>query len=133
MLDMSKQRLTDCLDKSRELLAACVDSLTTQGPVDTEGLAEALEMVRTLLQAAETELTTPDTEEYTQEDEELYTRCLSLVLQEQKASTALLQRRLSIGYARAARLMHMLTEREIISPAVGSSSARRKVLLPPLP
>ncbi len=58
------------------------------------------------------------------EESELYTRCLNLVVTERKASTSLLQRRFSIGYGRAARMMDMLEERGIISPPQGNNSSR---------
>ncbi|MFI3243452.1 MAG: DNA translocase FtsK, partial [Akkermansia sp.] len=58
------------------------------------------------------------------EESELYTRCLDLVVTERKASTSLLQRRFSIGYGRAARMMDLLEERGIISPPQGNNSAR---------
>ncbi|NMB56658.1 DNA translocase FtsK, partial [Candidatus Beckwithbacteria bacterium] len=49
-----------------------------------------------------------------------------LVVQSQKASTSYLQRRLSLGYARAARLMDLLEIEGIIGPTDGASP--RKVL-----
>ncbi|NLH35662.1 MAG: hypothetical protein GX453_06530 [Lactococcus chungangensis] len=49
-----------------------------------------------------------------------------LVIQSQKASTSYLQRRLSLGYARAARLMDILETEGIIGPDEGASP--RKVL-----
>lgn len=58
------------------------------------------------------------------EEAELYTRCLDLVVTERKASTSLLQRRFSIGYGKAARMMDMLEERGVISPPQGNNSAR---------
>ena len=47
-----------------------------------------------------------------------------------KASTSLLQRRLRIGFPRAARLMDELEEMGVIGPAVGSGK-EREVLLDP--
>ena len=58
------------------------------------------------------------------EDEELYTRCVNLVVTERKASTSLLQRRFGIGYSKAARIMDMMEERGVISPAQGANRAR---------
>ena len=42
------------------------------------------------------------------------------MIQTRKASTSLVQRKFSIGYARAARLIDTLEERGIIGPARGS-------------
>ncbi len=58
------------------------------------------------------------------EDAELYTRCVNLVVSERKASTSLLQRRFSIGYGRAAKIMDMMEERGVISPPQGATRAR---------
>ena len=58
------------------------------------------------------------------EDSELYTRCVQLVVTERKASTSLLQRRFSIGYSRAAKIMDMMEENGIISPPSGATRAR---------
>lgn len=58
------------------------------------------------------------------EDAELYTRCVQLVVTERKASTSLLQRRFSIGYSRAAKIMDMMEENGIISAPTGATRAR---------
>ncbi len=60
----------------------------------------------------------------TDEDDELYTRCVNLVVTERKASTSLLQRRFSIGYGRAAKIMDMMEERGVISSPQGATRAR---------
>ena len=57
-------------------------------------------------------------------EDELYTRCVNLVVTERKASTSLLQRRFSIGYGRAAKIMDLMEERGIISPPQGATRAR---------
>ena len=51
----------------------------------------------------------------------------NIVVQAKKASASLLQRRLRIGYARAARLLDMLEEKNIIGPADGAKP--REVLI----
>ena len=63
------------------------------------------------------------------EDAELYTRCVQLVITERKASTSLLQRRFSIGYGRAAKIMDMMEKRGVIGPASGNTSRPREVLI----
>ena len=58
------------------------------------------------------------------EEAELYTRCVQLVVTERKASTSLLQRRFSIGYGRAAKIMDMMEQNGIISAPSGATRAR---------
>ena len=53
-------------------------------------------------------------------DDDLYDEAKSIVLEAGKASTSYLQRKLRVGYARAARLMDLLEERGVIGPADGS-------------
>ncbi len=50
----------------------------------------------------------------------LYQQVQSFVISARRASTSLIQRKFSIGYARAARLMDVLEENGIIGPANGS-------------
>ncbi len=54
------------------------------------------------------------------DDDELLNEAVEVVIKAGKASTSLLQRRLRVGYARAARLIESLEERGIIGPADGS-------------
>ncbi len=53
-------------------------------------------------------------------DDDLYEEAKGLVIEAGKASASLLQRRLRVGYARAARLLDMLEDRGIIGPADGA-------------
>ncbi len=55
------------------------------------------------------------------DEDELYEQAKDIVLTD-KASTSYLQRRLRIGYARAARLMDTLEERGVIGPANGAKA-----------
>ena len=50
----------------------------------------------------------------------LYDQVKSFVISSRKASTSLIQRKFSIGYARAARLIDVLEDQKIIGPAHGS-------------
>ncbi|GHC60504.1 FtsK/SpoIIIE family DNA translocase [Roseibacillus persicicus] len=54
------------------------------------------------------------------EDEEIITRCIDVIMTENKASTSLLQRRLRLGYTKAARMMDIMEGRGIIGPADGA-------------
>ena len=59
-------------------------------------------------------------EEVTAEDEELVEKCLEIIRQEKRASTSLLQRRLRLGYTRAARIVDILEQRGILGPGEGA-------------
>lgn len=54
------------------------------------------------------------------DDDELLEEAIALVRSAKKASASLLQRRLKVGYARAARLLDMMEERGIIGPGEGA-------------
>ena len=60
------------------------------------------------------------------EDDEMYEEARACVIEAGKASTSYLQRKLSLGYARAARLIDLLEERGVIGP--GSGAKPREVL-----
>lgn len=64
-------------------------------------------------------------------DEELITAATKLVRYENKASVSLLQRRLSIGWSKASRLMDVLEEQGVVGPYVGGKP--REVLPADLP
>ncbi len=66
-------------------------------------------------------------DDVTEEDEELVTRCLGIIKQEGKASTSMLQRRLRLGYARAARVVDILEQRGIVGPKDGAKD--REILV----
>ncbi len=54
------------------------------------------------------------------EDLKILEKCLEVIRQEKKASTSLLQRRLGLGYGKAARMMDILEDRGIIGPGEGA-------------
>ena len=54
------------------------------------------------------------------EDEEMIQDCIEVIRSEQKASVSLLQRRLRLGYTRAARIMDELENRGIVGPSKGA-------------
>jgi DNA segregation ATPase FtsK/SpoIIIE, S-DNA-T family len=62
----------------------------------------------------------------TGEEDDLYEEAKQTVMEAGKASTSYLQRKLGVGYARAARLIDMLEERGVIGP--GSGAKPREVL-----
>lgn len=54
------------------------------------------------------------------DDDDMYEDARQVVMEAGKASTSYIQRKLRVGYARAARLMDLLEERGVIGPADGS-------------
>jgi len=55
-----------------------------------------------------------------EDDDDMYEPAREAVITANKASTSFVQRKLGIGYSRAAKLMDMLEERGVIGPANGS-------------
>jgi len=60
------------------------------------------------------------------DDDDLYPEAKQAVLEAGKASTSYLQRKLRVGYARAARLVDLLEERGVIGP--GSGAKPREII-----
>jgi len=54
------------------------------------------------------------------EDEEIVQQCIEVIRVEQKASVSLMQRRLRLGYTRAARIMDELEDRGLVGPSRGA-------------
>ncbi len=61
------------------------------------------------------------------DDDDLYEDAKASVMEAKKASTSYLQRKLRVGYSRAARLMDILEKRGVIGPADGAKA--REVLI----
>lgn len=61
-----------------------------------------------------------ETEDGDGEEDPLWEDALTIVRQHQSASVSLLQRKLRIGYSRAARLIDIMEERGIVGPAQGN-------------
>jgi S-DNA-T family DNA segregation ATPase FtsK/SpoIIIE len=68
----------------------------------------------------------PDAEA-SEEDEELLEQCVEVIRQTNRASVSVLQRRLRIGYTRAARIMDLLEERGVVGPNKGAEP--REILI----
>ncbi|YCM45527.1 DNA translocase FtsK 4TM domain-containing protein [Verrucomicrobiaceae bacterium 227] len=67
-------------------------------------------------------------DEVSDADEETIERCIEVLRAEGKASTSLLQRRLRLGYTRAARMIDILEARGMVGP--GDGAKPREVLIP---
>jgi DNA segregation ATPase FtsK/SpoIIIE, S-DNA-T family len=85
-----------CVDQGKPIFDVPVNEIT--GDFEGEGGGEAMD----------------------EEEESLLEDCLEVIRQEKKASTSLLQRRLRLGYGRAARMIDILEDRGIIGPQEGA-------------
>ncbi len=70
-----------------------------------------------------------DGRDWTSERDEMFVDAVRTVLQEGKCSITLIQRRLQLGYARAARIVDMMEREGVVSPGEGSKP--REVLVGP--
>lgn len=61
------------------------------------------------------------------ERDALYDQCVSFVLETRKASTSSLQRKFSLGYNRAARIIDQMEENGIVSAMGGNG--KREILV----
>ncbi|MBU0531537.1 DNA translocase FtsK [Patescibacteria group bacterium] len=61
------------------------------------------------------------------DDEPLLEEAIEVILQAGKASTSLLQRRLKVGYSRAARIIDLLEDQGVVGPAEGAKP--REILI----
>ncbi|MEW6178607.1 MAG: DNA translocase FtsK [Chloroflexota bacterium] len=86
---------------------------------------------RTLPEQAEEKVPWEDLVHQDDEGDDLIEKAIELVRRTQRASASLLQRRLRIGFPRAARLLDELEERGIVGPALGGGKDR-EVLIDPL-
>jgi len=99
-----------------EEIGKVVDFLAAQSkPVFESSIAEKLSS------------TTMPEEDITEEEEELVNKCLEIIRQEKRASTSMLQRRLRLGYTRAARVVDILEQRGILGPKDGARD--REILI----
>jgi DNA segregation ATPase FtsK/SpoIIIE, S-DNA-T family len=61
------------------------------------------------------------------DDEDLYNQALDVIKSTKRASTSMIQRRLRIGYNRAARIMDLMEQKGVVGPENGSSP--REILM----
>jgi S-DNA-T family DNA segregation ATPase FtsK/SpoIIIE len=79
---------------------------------DTNSLAAALDEMNNSAGA--------QMDQFLSDEDPLYNQAKQIVIQTRKASTSFLQRKLGVGYSRAARLIDALEERGIVGPQEGS-------------
>ena len=69
----------------------------------------------------------PAGDDYAGSGDELYDKAVNVVLQDKKVSTSYIQRRLAIGYNKAASLIERMEKEGVISQA--NHSGKREILV----
>jgi S-DNA-T family DNA segregation ATPase FtsK/SpoIIIE len=93
----------------------------------SQGAPDYLENVTQESEEQEQEGGFSDSGEFSGSGNEIYDKAVNIVLNDKKASTSYLQRRLSIGYNRAATLIEQMEQEGIISPA--NHAGKREILV----
>lgn len=124
--------------KPRDVLVFSMDQVkiekkpTVVKPTEADLVSEIIRLKRRVSQIEDFLLSFPTIDDYIeeapyQEDPELLEKAMKGILKYKKVSASLLQRLLSVGYARAARLVDYLENKGVISEQ--SEEGARKVLI----
>ena len=108
----------------RRIHGAYISGQETQRIVDFIK-AQGYEVEPIQILSAEQPIEMPEAEK--EKDEDLFRQAVELVIRHKQGSVSLLQRRLAVGYQRAARLIDQLEEEGIVGPYDGSKA--REVLV----
>lgn len=112
------------ISKPRRIQGAYVSEKEVSRVVDFINKNQHSEGIDGLSQELEQELEKEEIEEgggiFSGEDDPLYEEAKKLIIETKKASASFLQRRLRVGYARAARLLDILEGRGIIGASHGA-------------
>ncbi len=121
------QRIQGCFVSDAEI-ESVIDFLTNgeQAEYD-EQIAQEIERLKATEKGAKRNSGGDDLPEDGDETDETFFKAIEVVIEAGQASTSLLQRRLKLGYARAARYIDMMDQRGIVGPFEGSKP--RKVLI----
>ena len=98
-----------------------IEFVKKQGTADDAAANEVLDRIK--------RANTPDAEKgnHSDDEDEFLAEAIDLVVSQGQASVSMLQRRFRIGYNRAARIIDMMEERQIVGPQDGSRP--RQVLI----
>jgi len=115
-------------EDTERLMNWYIELLERHGPVETEAEHEALETdILEELRGQELEVAAAAVEEIAGDWDDLFRAAAEVCIQNQGGSTSLLQRRLSIGYGRAARIVDQLEDAGVLGPSEGAKG--REVLV----
>jgi DNA segregation ATPase FtsK/SpoIIIE-like protein len=120
---MSPATPSTAVPSTHNAIPTATNGQTTQTAFWDESGASTLQPTDAQKLAVEDKTGNPDPQE-----DELYETAVQMVRRLDKASISLLQRRLRIGYTRAARLIDMMEERGVVGPSKEGSSKPRDVI-----
>jgi S-DNA-T family DNA segregation ATPase FtsK/SpoIIIE len=125
---MSKPvRIQGCFVSTKEV-EKVVDFIKAQVPTEYNNeVIQAVEENEISLKSERGRGSSADTEDYSNDDKELINKAIDIIVSSGQASISMLQRRLKLGYARAARIMDELEEMDIIGPSEGAKPRRVKI------
>jgi len=132
--DLSKPKRIQSAYLTEEEIAAVADFIKKHNKGDAEGERIVIDEKMNPnggLQAVNADEVLDGYMEGEGDDDELYDEAVELVVSSKKASASLLQRRLKVGYARAARLLDLMEEKGIIGPGDGAKPRDVYVDSPP--
>ena len=114
---VSEKEIKDVIDwiaahQEKKTLDEIADGYLEPDKEDDNSLASVLEQSKNSPEAV--------MDQFLSDEDPLYGQAKQIVIQTRKASTSYLQRKLGVGYARAARLIDSLEERGIVGPQEGS-------------
>jgi S-DNA-T family DNA segregation ATPase FtsK/SpoIIIE len=110
--EMSKPERMQCANVSEEQVKAVVSFIKkhNDGLPDTLSFGETIDDDRSISSSSIDD----------DDEDELYEDARAVVIEAGKASTSYIQRKLKVGYSRAARLIDLLEERGVVGPADGA-------------
>ena len=122
-------RIQGCWVSDKEIKAV-TDFLKGKTPVQYDNtIVEEIERITALTKQGKKGAQEVSEEEEYEEEDPLLNKALEAVVEAGQASTSMLQRKLKLGYSRAARIMDQLESHRYIGPAEGAKP--RAVLITP--
>lgn len=110
--DMSKPERMQCANVSEDQVKSVVSFIKRHNDAlpDTLSFGETIDDDRSIASSSVDD----------DDEDELYEDARAIVIEAGKASTSYIQRKLKVGYSRAARLIDLLEERGVVGPADGA-------------
>ena len=120
--DFSKSKRVQGAYISEEEIKSVTDFIVENNPSQRE--SQSLETELSSENSGDSNESTDIFDEFedSEDGDELYGEAVTVVKEAQKASASFLQRRLKVGYARAARLLDLMEEKGVIGPGDGAKA-----------